>query len=559
MLQRVGIGLDIGSSAVRAAEVAVSGDRRVIRRFAQVGLQAGAVVEGEVQDRAAVADALKRLWQHGGFSGKRVVVAVGSQRAMVRQVEMPPMPEQELRSALQFKIGELLPIPVEQAVTDFALLPGSEGTEGPRKVLLVAAQREVVLSEVAAVEAAGLKVRAVDAGALALLRSVGPQGRPGSGGPGGGLEAVIVVGSQLLTVAVREAGAPRFIRTVALSTSGPGQGPSDAFGATESGRGHARRSAPGAATRTAGEVSSRLDAVVSEVRSSLEYLLSQDQSRELERVLLTGGGSLVPGVGEAVAAAVNVPVERAVLPFEVDAEALGLDATALADASFRWMTAAGLALWGTDELSSISLVPAELVARRRQRRLLQEAAASAALVVVAAAAMSYSQLHAAGNLASQIAAYHRQESALELRIKALGYVTKVPAEVQAARGVAQEALAGDIDWTGLLARLATAMPGDVAPQSIELSKLETAGTNGLPSAPPPGSNVVGSLALSAETTGGAHAVAEFIDRVSRVKGLQALWVSSTNGAQGMTTIAATAQVTTAAFSDRAARLPGGIK
>jgi hypothetical protein len=54
-------------------------------------------------------------------------------------------------------------------------------------------------------------------------------------------------------------------------------------------------------------------------------------------------------------------------------------------------------------------------------------------------------------------------------------------------------------------------------------------------------------------------VAQFIDQVSRVKGLYALWVSSTTKATGQTTIQATAQVTTAAFSNRAAALPGGTK
>ncbi|MHB1499398.1 MAG: hypothetical protein ACYCXN_15990, partial [Acidimicrobiales bacterium] len=53
--RRQGIGLDIGSSAVRAAEVVVDGKGSQLVRFAQVGLPTDAVVEGEVRDRAAVA------------------------------------------------------------------------------------------------------------------------------------------------------------------------------------------------------------------------------------------------------------------------------------------------------------------------------------------------------------------------------------------------------------------------------------------------------------------------------------------------------------------------
>ena len=227
MAKRVMVGLDIGSSAVRAAEVEIDGDRRVLRRFAQVGLSEGAVVEGEVRDQTAVAMAVKRLWQQGGFSQKSVIVGLGSQRAMVRQVEMPPMSDAELRSAVRFKIGEFLPIPVEQAVVDFASLSKGGGGEGSRLGLLVAAQREVVVDEVAAVERAGLRVEAVDSSPLALLRAVAP-GLPTSGGvSASGFEAVVGIGADLVTVAVREQGVPKFVRTVALSGPSGGRGAGD--------------------------------------------------------------------------------------------------------------------------------------------------------------------------------------------------------------------------------------------------------------------------------------------------------------------------------------------
>ncbi len=128
MAKRSGIGLDIGSSAVRAVEIARRGGHDEVAHFAQVGLPPGAVVEGEIRDPAAVSAALKRLWSSGGFKHKDVVLGVSSQRAMVRQIEVPQMSPAEMRSALRYQIGELLPIPVEQAVFDFAAL----GPGGPR-------------------------------------------------------------------------------------------------------------------------------------------------------------------------------------------------------------------------------------------------------------------------------------------------------------------------------------------------------------------------------------------------------------------------------------------
>lgn len=559
--KKIGIGLDIGSSAVRAAEVSVTGERRVLRRFAQVGLEPGAVVEGEVRDPAAVSEAIKKLWQHGGFSGKKVVLGLGSQRAMVRQVEMPPMADDDLRSALQFKVGEFLPIPVEQAVFDFAPLPAAEDADDKRRVLMMAAQRDVVVDEVAAVEKAGLRVEAVDSTSLALLRAVSQDGPDGpSAGTGGGLEAVVGIGAELVTVVVRQDGAPRFIRTVALAGPASTRGSMDPKGGPGGGGPVLSRAGQGGVTVSA---PLRLDAIITEVRSSLEYLLSQTGTARFERVLLTGGGAMLPGVTEALTSAVGLPVQTAGTPVELDRESLALDDAALEEASYRWMSAVGLALWGTDAYGRPSLLPKEVLVRRQQRAVMLSAVGGIAVVAVALGSVSVSRLATASHINNQISAANAEAVSLQAKINGLNYVLKVPAEVQAERAMGVNALAGDIDWLGTLQRIAAAMPGDVTPTTVSLTKtapMEVGGSTATPAAvTTTGPTIVGTVSLDAQTTHGAAAVAQFIDRLSQVKGLYELWVQSTTSAGGLTTIEATAEMTSATLSHRAAALPGGNK
>src|ERR1700726_4908403 len=87
------IGLDIGSSAVRAAELVSGHGRMRLQRFGQVALPAGAVVDGEVAEPDTVGRALKRLWAETGFSSNRVVLGVSGQRVIVREADVPLMPE----------------------------------------------------------------------------------------------------------------------------------------------------------------------------------------------------------------------------------------------------------------------------------------------------------------------------------------------------------------------------------------------------------------------------------------------------------------------------------
>src|SRR3954465_3669976 len=98
---RTSVGLDIGTSGVRAAELSLGRNGATLERFGQVALPVGAVRDGEVVDPDAVATAVRQLWSQGKFTSKKVVVGVANQRVIVRQVDLPWMPLDELRKSLE--------------------------------------------------------------------------------------------------------------------------------------------------------------------------------------------------------------------------------------------------------------------------------------------------------------------------------------------------------------------------------------------------------------------------------------------------------------------------
>src|SRR4051794_18984618 len=124
------IGLDIGTFAVRAVEVAPGGNRPTLTRFGQVTLPPGAVVGGEVVDAVAVGAALTRLWAEVGFKSRNVVIGVTGQRVIVRQAELPAMDEDDLRVGLRYHAQDLLPIPVDGAHLDVCILDHVTPEEG---------------------------------------------------------------------------------------------------------------------------------------------------------------------------------------------------------------------------------------------------------------------------------------------------------------------------------------------------------------------------------------------------------------------------------------------
>src|ERR1019366_10623236 len=101
------VGLDIGTSAVRAAELEFGSGAPKLVAFGQVGLPPGAIVDGEVQDLSAVSDAIERLWQNGKFQSKSVVVGIAGLRAITREVDLPWVPDEDVDSAVRFQSEEV--------------------------------------------------------------------------------------------------------------------------------------------------------------------------------------------------------------------------------------------------------------------------------------------------------------------------------------------------------------------------------------------------------------------------------------------------------------------
>lgn len=213
------VGLDIGSTAVRAVEVR-AGRTATVRRTGRVPLAPGVVEGGQVRQPEELTAALKELWSTHGFRERAVRLGVGSAAVLVRQAELQWMPPQDLKKALRFMVSDLLPVPVEQANLDHVLLgeverPDPAAPDDPSrnqrmvKVLLVATAREGVDETVRCVRAAGLRPVTADLTPLALVRAARALAPAGDQ-----TQAVIDIGDDKVAVSVHTDGVPHFVRVV---------------------------------------------------------------------------------------------------------------------------------------------------------------------------------------------------------------------------------------------------------------------------------------------------------------------------------------------------------
>lgn len=340
------IGLDIGTSAVRAAEVDIKKNPPVLVRFGQMMLPPGAVVDGEVVDPQAVGATIGNLWKRVGFHSKSVIVGVANQRVIVRQVEMPYMEEAELEAGLAFQVQDHLPIDVVDALLDFQILEELTTEDNIRmiRVLLVAAQRDMIEAVLQALQVAGLEPTCIDLQPLALLRTLG--GGENAVGDEESAEAIVDLGAGITNIVVHTQGIPRFVR---ILVSG-GQRVTDALASalliSEEEAELLKRQETSSGTPEVARriIDDRASIVLEEIRGSLDYYAAQRSSAPLSRVVITGGASCMPGLVPKLELATGITTECGHPLANLKLGDLGLTAEQLIDAEPIASVPVGLAL-----------------------------------------------------------------------------------------------------------------------------------------------------------------------------------------------------------------------
>ncbi len=166
------VGLDIQPGYVAAVQADVNGSI-VIRHAAGAALAPDTIREGEVLDESLLSETLRQIFKDEQL-GKRVRIGIANQRTVLRVLELPPVTDRkELAAAVRFQAEDQIPMPLSNAVLDYHSLGLIDTPNGERqRVVVVAAQRDMVEKLLSAVRAAGLRPEGVDLSAFALIRSL---------------------------------------------------------------------------------------------------------------------------------------------------------------------------------------------------------------------------------------------------------------------------------------------------------------------------------------------------------------------------------------------------
>jgi len=418
------------------------------------------------------------------------------------------------------------------------------------RILLVAAQRDMIRSLLAAVEGAGLSASLVDLVPFALMRSLSDAGFLAD------LETtaqvIVCVGAGVTNVVVYQRGVPQFVRMLVVGGDDVTQGIASELGVDlDTAEDLKRRANPRSddelEVRTAQIVADRASLLIEEIRGSLDYYQAQPEAAQIARIVLTGGGSRTLGLAEGLEQTLGIPIDAGhpLLPLRLGR--VGIPEERLLEAEPLLSVPIGLALAARPPETGVrrlSLMPTEVVAVRAQRRQTALAGAGVAGLAAVLLLVWLARQNQVSSERDKVHTTQQQAAALRRQVAGLQQVTSLDTQVSERRQLVAQALSDDIAWTRLLQEIATVIPDDVWLTSFSGQKVGAAGSTA-----PTAAAGVGTVNISA--MGFDHtSAARWLLRVGDLRSLMGLWLPSSSraGAGGLVTFTSTASVTDAARS-----------
>ncbi len=162
------VGLDIGSSFIKVAELKISKKKIILKKFGMVPVSPGAIVEGRIQDMEGVAAAIRSLFKAQKIKEKNVAISTGGHSVIIKTINAAKVPEKELQTTIYSEAEQYIPYDIDDVNIDYQILGESEFSPDQMNVLLVAVKKDLVAEYIDLITLAGLHPKIIDVDTFAL-------------------------------------------------------------------------------------------------------------------------------------------------------------------------------------------------------------------------------------------------------------------------------------------------------------------------------------------------------------------------------------------------------
>lgn len=340
------MGLDISSTSVKLLELGRNSSGYRVESYSVQPLPPGAVVEKNIADPEAVAEAIRRVVEQSRTKIRHAAVAVAGSAVITKVIEMQAgIDDAVMDNQIRLEADQYIPYPIDEVSLDFEVLGASPNRPGQVEVLLAACRSENVDSRKVALEEGGLIASVVDVEAYAMERAFSLV-LPQLGGEDLAV-AVIDIGATMTTLNVLHGGKIIYTREQLFGGKHLTEEIQRRYGLSNEEAGLAKKRG-GLPDDYEEEVLRPFkDAVVQQITRSLQFFFSSSEYNEVDYIVLAGGVASMEGISNVVQEKLGMPTTVA-NPFADMSVASRVNAVDLSNDAPALMIATGLAMRSFD-------------------------------------------------------------------------------------------------------------------------------------------------------------------------------------------------------------------
>lgn len=284
-------GLDIGSTAVRLVELrgGQTGAKALVK-YAYVPLEGNLALSEAKADQQKLAQIINQLVKQSGVNTRRVAVGIPSSRVFTTVADVDRLPSDELNKAIRYQADALIPTPLAESKVDWALIGDSPADKTKQEIILTSVPNTFIENRLDMLEAIGLNVIAFEPDNLAMARALAaPDAAP---------QLLLDVGRRATDLVIMLNGIPHLTRSIPTGVEAILRAAMQNLTIDEKQAeqfvfkfGLSKDKLEGQVFQA---VNGTVDLLISEIEKSIKFFQARYTNAKLERMIVTGGASVIP-------------------------------------------------------------------------------------------------------------------------------------------------------------------------------------------------------------------------------------------------------------------------
>ena len=305
------MGLDIGSSAVKAVELKPVRKGFRVAAFASEPVPRDAIVDGAIIDAGAVADSIRRVFdQNRAFKAEDVCASLSGSAVIVKKINLPVMTESELGESIEWEAEQYIPFDVQDVNLDYQVLDPGTGPDsrGSMEVLLVAAKKEKIGDYTAVISQSGRAPVIVDVDAFALQNAY----EVNYGLENGHVVVLLNAGASAININILQGHQSVFTRDISIGGNAYTEAVQKELDLPFESAEALKKGIPvdGASFEEARPMLRAVtENVLLEIQKTFDFFKATAASGQIDRIMLSGGAARVDGFREMLHERIGAPVE----------------------------------------------------------------------------------------------------------------------------------------------------------------------------------------------------------------------------------------------------------